>query len=182
MPDPIPVMPNISLAIEALRRQGYERITREMVDEWLSKHEVAGVPNISEEEAQLVAIGQLRAEGNRWPDCREVLARMEANREARSRQALAEAQTRELEAKEVRQATLKEPSLPAPKPKRPKGRPQKAPGWLALVAELFAGGLPLRKALWKYGPNLSQSDRRNIYRLTRFKELVAYYRQKPQTP
>jgi hypothetical protein len=73
-------------------------------------------------------------------------------------------------------------SLGALQPEQPearksrRGRPPKEPPWLAWAAELYAQGYTLRKALRKLGVVLSWPERRNIYRLKRFRELVEAYR------
>jgi len=61
-----------------------------------------------------------------------------------------------------------------PKPRR-RGRPCKEPPWLKEVAQLVARGTPLRRALWSVNVYmLSEQEKKNIYRLRRFRE---YYEQ-----
>ena len=70
------------------------------------------------------------------------------------------------------------PAQPPPKPKRSRGRPPKTTPWLAWAAELYAEGYSLRRALKKLGLSLTVAERKGIYRLKRFRQLVAEHRGK----
>lgn len=125
------------------------------------------------------AIAELHQEGVWLPDPYQVGDRMEANRKAKAAK-LAEAKANAEAAKATKpleppQAAPAEamPAQPAQKPKRPRGRPQKNPLWLQEVANSYAQGLPLGRALRKAGvTDLSESQRKGIYRWKRFRQLV----------
>jgi len=116
------------------------------------------------------AAAEFRAKGVMWPDVRDLNAAMEHNREARRKQAEAEARE-----KAARAETL--PAEAPAKPKRKHGRPPKNPLWLDDLAESYAQGIPMQRALRKVGQgDLSEAERKSIYRLKRFRQLVERYR------
>lgn len=156
--------PEEAIALEVMRAQAQAPLAR------------AGLSEA--EEAAL----ELRSEGNMWATTREIEYRVEANRETRRRRA----QARNLEADVLAKAKEKAAVVdrqavaqPAPKPKRNRGRPPRKELWLAEVAELYAQDIPLGRALRKAGVTwLGYPERKNIYRLKRFRQLVESYRRK----
>jgi hypothetical protein len=56
---------------------------------------------------------------------------------------------------------------------RPPGRPPKEPEYFLELARLYVRGRSLRKALKRLGTTLTEAEMRNLYRLKRWKELVA---------
>jgi len=117
------------------------------------------------------AINQLKSEGNPWPDTFQIRERMAANAAARparlaQAKAKAEAHTRE------KAATETQPQPTA----RKRGRPPKNPLWLADLADSYAQGIPMLRALRKMGMgDLTKAERKNIYRWKRFRQLVESY-------
>lgn len=62
--------------------------------------------------------------------------------------------------------------------RRKRGRPAKNDYWILLAAEYMAEGLTLRKALLRQGMNLTLAERKNIYRLKRFREALQHERKR----
>lgn len=56
--------------------------------------------------------------------------------------------------------------------RRKRGRPAKNALWIALAAQYVAEGLTLRKALLRIGMNLTIAERKNVYRLKWFREIL----------
>lgn len=56
--------------------------------------------------------------------------------------------------------------------RRKRGRPAKNDYWIHLAAKYMAEGFTLRKALIRQGMNLTLPERKNIYRLKRFREAL----------
>lgn len=155
-----------AIAFEIMRAQAQQMLAR------------GGLSEIDE------AAYQLRAEGIIRATPLEIEARVEHNREAARRQAEAEAREKAATEVEASQPPPEHPAptpqqapQPAPKPKRGRGRPPKNESWLYEVAELHAQGYTLRRALKKAGVTwLSDTERRGIYRLKRFRQLVQHCR------
>jgi hypothetical protein len=108
-------------------------------------------------------------------------ARVEANREARRREAEAEARKASAEPAQV-ERPAQEATPTASRPRRRRGRPPKA---LALgiveAARYFASGYTLRRALKRAGVTwLSDAERRNLYRAKKFRELVEAFKRESE--
>ncbi len=111
-------------AVEALRKQGHETITTDMVEDWIAaKCQAEAVPHA-----------------------------------------------------EAPWTSYRPPSLATedgqPRRRRKRGRPAKNDYWILLAAQYVAEGLTLRKALMRLGMNLRLAERKNIYRLKRFREAL----------
>jgi len=120
------------------------------------------------------AIAALHAEGVWFPDPFQVRDRMEANRAAKAAKA-AELEASKANAQARAQPEPSEPMQAPPAPaKRKRGRPPRNPLWLADLADNYARGLPMLRALRKVGKgDLSEGQRKNIYRWEGFRQLVS---------